>query len=169
VSSAGKRKRNRALADYELVLHKTDGEPLDAYARAHDVSSGGFRAETRSPLAEGQEVAFDLVLDEGDVVRGRARVTWVAANSRGSFSAGTKITRLSWKDGRRLRGALAEQGYDFVQLARKMAWALYWIIVAVGVHNLLFHQALTLAVMGKLIPVIVALIVAGWAILTLLG
>ena len=169
MSSSGRRRRGRETSDYELVLHQSNGDTLDSYARAHDVSSSGFRVETRSALTEGQEVAFEMVMDSGDVVRGRARVTWVAANSRGTFSTGVKVTKLSWKDGRRLRGALAEEGYDFVQLARNMAWALYWIVIAVGLHNLLFHQSLTLNVLGRLIPVIGALVVAGWAILTLLG
>ncbi len=159
----------RFLTELDLVLLDARGEPLDPHAQALDITVAGFRAETRLELQKGQTIHFELVLEDRERVRGRARVVWVNPDGRGFYSAGAKITRLSWRDRGRLRRQVAGPSYDFGALARRMFWACYWIVIAVGAHNIINHQPLTRELIFKLSPIALALGVAGWAMLELLG
>lgn len=164
-----RRRSPRVLTHFDLELReRRGGPPLDAHGRAYDVSVGGFRGETRAAVVEGQSVSFQLDIEAGEPAHGEARVVWVAADSRGLTSFGAQITRMAWRDRRRLRAAISGRSYDFVALARRLFWTLYWIVVAVGAHNIINHQPLTLTVMGELIPVFVALVAAAASALYLL-
>ena len=170
MSTTGGESRRKApkLCDFELLLRDTKGTVIDLHSRAQDVTMGGFRAETRVLLREGQDTGFEMILDHKQAVSGRARVVWVAIDSRGVYVVGFKIRRISWRDSRRLRAAISESAYDFVQLARNLFRTIYWIVVAIALHNITYHQPVTLSMITSLTPVAVALAVAAWAMLTLL-
>jgi len=168
VSPADYRGQARFLTELDLVIMDAGGGVLDHHAQALDITPAGFRAETRIELKKGQTLDFELLLEGGERVRGRARVVWVTPDGRGC-SAGAKITRLSWKDRGKLRRQVAGPSYDFGALARKTFWAAYWIVIAVAAHNIINHQPLTRMLIFKLTPIALALAVAGWAMLELLG
>jgi hypothetical protein len=167
--AANQRHYARFLTEMELVLSEPGGAELDGKATAHDVSAAGFRATTRAEVQEGQDVAFELVVEEGERVRGLARIVWVNPDQYGWFSAGAKITKLSWRDSSRLRSSVYTPGYDFVALARRMFWAFYWVIVVAAIQNVIFHQATARTIVWKLLPVVGALVVLGGSLFALLG
>lgn len=164
------RRYERVLKEFELKLW-SEGAVVDENARAVDVSAAGFRAVTRAPVREGQEVQFELILDDGDTVRGGGKVAWSARDAFqfDVYSSGVKITDLSWTDGNKLRGTLYARGYDFVGLARKMFWGFYILVVVLAVQNVLFHQATTRAILWKLVPIALAAGALGASIFWLLG
>lgn len=165
------RRYARFLTEMDLVL-SSGGKPLDETAQAVDISAAGFRAVTRAELKEGQVVDFELVLvGANEKVKGRGKVVWA---SRDAFqfdfwSAGIKITKMSWRDSSKLRSDVYEAGYDFAGLAKNMFWALYIIIVAAAVQNVLFHQPQARHIIWKLMPVIAALGVLAASLFALLG
>ena len=84
----------RALLDRaDLILSEPGGAVIDPRAQAHDISAAGFRAETRVPLAEGQRLAFEIILDGGSRVRGLAEVIWISQDPWGAYVSGAKIRR----------------------------------------------------------------------------
>lgn len=167
--SANQRGQARFLTELDLVLLDARGGVLDDHAQALDITPAGFRAESRVVMEKGQTLHFELILEGGERVRGRAKVVWVNADGRGFYSAGAKITRLSWRDRGRLRRQVAGPSYDFGALARKMFWTAYWIVIAVGAQNVIRHQPVTRELIWTLSPIALALAVAGWAMLQLLS
>ena len=167
--SAEHRGQARFFTKLDLLLYDARGQALDVHATAQDISPAGFRAETRGDVTAGQIVKFELLLEDGGRVRGSAKVVWQTPDGRGWSSIGAKITKISWHDRGRLRNYVTEPGYDFVGVARALFWTAYWVVVAVGIHNVLNHQALTRELIWKLAPVAVALLCAGWAMLQLVG
>lgn len=163
-----RRSDERRLLDAELSLRDASGRLLDAHARAQELSLDGFRAQTRCGLRPGEHVHFTLTLDAETQVRGEAVVAWSAAEPFGPYSAGARITRLRWRDRGRLRRALAGPAYDFARLVRLTLRALYWIVIALGLHNIAFHQPALRRLAVELIPVLLAVAVMGWSLHVLL-
>src|SRR3954466_3136933 len=62
----------RALVSLGVTLARTKGTPLAT--RTVDVAVGGLRVSADPPLTHAARVSFDLVLDGGSRVAGRARV-----------------------------------------------------------------------------------------------
>lgn len=161
----------RFLAEMDVVLSE-GGAPIDPAASAVDVSAAGFRVVTRAALKEGQAVDFELVIaGTTDRIKGSGKVVWAAqdAFSFDFYSAGIKITKMSWRDASKLRGSVYTPGYDFTALARMTFWALFWIIVVAGIENIAFHQPLARQVIWKLLPIFAALLVLAWSLFALLG
>lgn len=148
------RRYERVLQELDVELTELDGSHLDDRAVAEDVSPVGFRVITRAPLEKDQRLAFSLRLMDDSVVRGKALVVWRDSDRWGGTVAGLKITGMSWGDRSRLRGRISRPGYDFVGLARKAAWAMFWIVLAAGVHNVAFHQPEIRKTLGTMLPVI---------------
>lgn len=163
-----KRRQVRFLTDLDLVLLEPSGAVIDDKAKAHDISSAGFRAETRLKLKEGAKLGFLLVMDEGSV-RGQAQIVWVSPDQWGWYHAGAKITKISWRDARRLRRQVYTPGYDFWGLAKLFFKALFWAVLVLGLHNVIFHQPVVRKVLLDLWPVLVAVFVLGWSLRALLS
>ena len=163
------RRLQRHITEIEVTLYDPDGSVVDPNAMARDISASGFRAELRKPLEVGRKLRFEMTFDDGEKAGGDIQVAWAQADPWGGHIAGMKITKMSWRDSSRLRARVYRPGYDFVTMARKMFWGLYWIIVVAAVHNVVFHQKLTREVLWHLAPVAGALAVLGWALLMLLG
>jgi hypothetical protein len=162
------RRWTRMATEFDVVLSEPGGAVIDGHAQARELSVAGFRAETQVALNDGQSVAFEVVLPDGDKVAGRGRVVWTSHDQFGWFVSGVKITRLSWKDRGRLRRAIYRPGYDFWGLARKMFWGTYLVIVVAAVQYVLQTQTTALGVALKLGPVLLALAVMGWSLMVLL-
>lgn len=159
MSDDAERKYARFLTDLDLVLADLDGRVVDERAQAHDVSPKGFRVHSRVELAEGRRVQFTMLLGDGEKVRGQAIVVWSARDEWGWFDAGAKITRLSWRDARKLRGTVAAPGYDFLGLAR-LAWkALFWTVIVAALHNVAFNQPHVKRVLVDIAPAAAAILV----------
>ena len=62
----------RALVSLGVTLARTKGTPLAT--RTVDVGVGGMRVSADRPLTIDERLSFDLVLDGGSRVAGRARV-----------------------------------------------------------------------------------------------
>jgi hypothetical protein len=155
---ADRRVESRFLTELDLVLFDLSGIVIDERAQAHDVTSKGFRAETRVKLPEKSRVRFALKIEENEV-RGEAVVVWVAEDQWGWFNAGVKITKISWADSRKLRKRVQLPGFDFVNLAKKAAIAAYWVIVVIGIQAALQspHIRHTLIKLGPVVPAVVLL------------
>lgn len=160
------RRYERYQSDVDAALLDESGGVIDGSAQAKDISAAGFRVETRAKLNVGQKVRFELTFGDGETARGEGKVIWASADPWGGYAAGLKI-KMSWRESSKLRQRVYRQGYDFVALARKMFWGLYWIIVFAALQNVLLHQA-TRDVVASLIPVVLALAVLGWSLLLLL-
>ena len=169
MSGENDRRFQRFLTELDLVLAQAGGAVIDEHAQAHDISPRGFRIETRTRLAEGSKVAFEMTLGNGDRVKGTAEIVWVGQNQWGACLAGAKITRISWRDSGRLKQAIYRPGFDFVGLARKAFWGLYVVIVVVALQNVVLEESMTRELIWKLAPVIGALVALGWSLLVLLG
>jgi hypothetical protein len=156
-------------AEFDLVLTEPGGLVIDAHAQAQEISPKGFRAETRARLDTGARVAFELILGDGERVRGMADLAWVKKDEWGKTVAGAKITKMSWKDSGKLKQAIYKPGFDFVALARKAFWCLYIVVCVAAIQNILLEQPMTRQLLLKLIPVVGALLMLGWSLLTLLG
>lgn len=165
--SSEKRSQPRFLTELDLVLYDRAGIVIDDRAQAHDLNTGGFRAETRVKLPEKTRVRFAIRLDEDDDVKGEAVIVWVAEDQWGWYNSGAKIVRISWADARKIRKHVTTPGYDFVGLAKRAAIAAYWIIIVVGIQAALMspHVRHTLF---KLAPVLPAVVILGWSLTTLL-
>lgn len=163
-----RRRQGRSVTDRPLVLRDSTGRAVDGHARAHDIGSGGFRAQTRCRLRPGDKVGFTIQLDEETSVRGHAVIEWSATDPFGPYSAGARIAKMPWRDRGRLRRALAEPGYDFDRLIRLSLKTFFWVVVALGLHNLVFHQPVLRRFAIELIPVMLAAAVMGWSLYTLL-
>jgi hypothetical protein len=168
--TANERRYERFASQLDLRLYEGSAA-LDEVARAVDVSAAGFRAVTRAQLREGQVLGFELVVGDGDVVRGQGKVVWVEQDRFvfDSVNAGVKITKISWRDSSRLRKSVYTPGYDFVKLARTMFWAFYWIIVTYAVQNVVFHQKTAREMVWHLLPIAGALAALGFSLFALLG
>ncbi|MBI3552894.1 MAG: PilZ domain-containing protein [Elusimicrobia bacterium] len=164
-----RRSAARFLTDLDLTLFDSSGRLIDAHAQAHDVSPKGFRAETKTNLAEGDVVRFSLDFEEEEPVTGQAQVVWIGQNPWGWYNVGVKITRISWRDSRRLQSNLFKPGYDFASLAKKAMRALWWLVLIAGVDNIFFHQPAVRVIFLHLSPVLVALFFFGWGLMMLLG
>lgn len=166
--SANQRRQPRSLAEVAAVVREPGGKLIDDRAQAHDLSVSGFRLETRARIERGEAVQFELVLAEDQIARGRAEIVWVREDQWGWYNCGVKITKLSWADAGRLKRFIYEPGYDFVLLARRALWAVFWIVLAAGLHNFAFHQPEARRLARQLAPVAGACVILGWSLLTLL-
>jgi hypothetical protein len=169
MSDAGSdREWTRMATEFEVVLSEPGGAVIDAHAQARELSVAGFRAETQVALSEGQSVAFEIALRDEEKVAGRGRVIWTSQDQFGWFASGIRITRMSWGERSQLRRHIYRPGYDFWGLARKMFWGFYWVIVVAAVQNMLLFQPVTLELALKMGPVLLAALVMGWSLRTLL-
>lgn len=162
-----KRGQVRFLTDLDLVLLESSGQLIDDKAKAHDISPAGFRAETRVRLREGTRLSFILLMDDGPI-RGQAQVVWTSADQWGWYHVGAKITKISWRDGRRIRRRVYTPGYDFWGLAKLAFVALFWMTLVIGLHNVVFHQPAIRRLLWDMAPVLVAVFVLGWSLRSLL-
>ena len=163
----GRRSMTRFLTDLDLVIADLSENVIDERAQAHDITPKGFRAETKASLKEGDKFKFHLQVEDEDPIVGLAQVVWVGQNPWGWWNVGVKITKISWRDRRRLDSNLLRHGYDFAGLARKAALALFWFIVVAGLDNIVFHQPQARKVLLHLTPVVIASVFLAWGLLLL--
>ncbi len=145
----------------------TGGAPLDDGAFAHEVELSGFKLDTQAKLTEGLMVAFVLELMDGGRVTGEGRVMWSRVEDFGCW-AGIKIVRMSWIDKRRMSRALSPGLFDWARIADLAMKAMVALTVIAATNKLLFHRPHLLALMGRLLPQAIALMLMGWALLGLL-
>jgi len=148
----------RFLTDLDLVISDKDGTVLDGSAQAHDISPKGFRAETKLEMKEGDVFHFSLEAEdrEEEPITGRAQVAWTGQNPWGGTNIGVKITKISWRDSRRLAANLFRGGYDFAGLARKAMRAVWWVVLIAGINSVVFHQPTARKLFIDMAPVLAA-------------
>lgn len=150
---AENRRHDRILTELDVSLWELgeDGALLDDRCRAQDISPLGFRVSAQARLEKGQRVRFELNLDDDfEPAKGEAEVVWTETDTWGGSVMGVRILSMSWRDRRRLRGRTSTPGYDFVGLARRAAISVFWIVLALGAHNIAFHQPVMREVLMKL-------------------
>ena len=158
----------RGLTGLPVMLSAaTDDSSLDEHALAHDVEASGFKLDTQARLADGFLVVFVLELLNGRRVTGRGQVMWCHNEESGSW-AGIKIVRMSWIDKRRVSRMLDPDQFDWSSLAELTMKAVVAVTVVAAANKLLFHRPHLLALMERLLPQAIALMLMGWALLGLL-
>lgn len=159
MSEEDARRYSRFLTDLDLALFDLSGKVVDDHSQASDISPTGFRAQTQIEVKKGDRFRFVLTLDDGERFDGTVEVVWFSSDGWGTQTAGFKFLRIPWRARRLLRQTVPVKRYDFVALAKKAAVAVYVIVVAVGAHNIAFHQPTMRDVLEKLVPVMGALAV----------
>jgi hypothetical protein len=142
------------------------GAPLDPMAAAFDVAMPGFKLDTQAKLSEGLAVAFVMELPGGERVTGQGRVMWANNEPFGTW-AGIKIVKMSWSDKRRLSRMLFPDQFDWAHLADLAMKALV-VLTVIAAANKLLHRPYLLAMLERLLPQCIALMLMGWALLGLL-
>jgi hypothetical protein len=156
----------RILTEFPLTLLDEKGGEIDPHAVAHDVSDKGFKAESRSELAQGQIVRFRLGIDASGDVIGRARIVWCQRTDL-SFWGGAQFIGLSRSDRRRVRRVTSPSDVDWGKIADRAITAMIVTLVTLAAWTMA-TSALWRAVVAELFPKILACLIAGWALRELL-
>ena len=154
--------------DLDLILSDSKGALIDSDARAHTLTSEGFRAVSKVPLKKGFRLGFTLILGPGDEVKGTVEVTWVQEDGLGGCDAAMRFLKLSWGGARRLNKLFHVPGFDFAGVAWKAIVALFFLVVVAGLHNIVFYHPDVRRALVQLMPVFAALVVVAAALLVIL-
>jgi hypothetical protein len=166
MSGPERRGETRFITILPLSILDEKGEPVDSTATAHDLTPGGFKGECQTDLQEGQVFGFALDLPDGKPpVKGKAKAVWVKKHDFATWVGG-KIVSMGWSDKRRLKAVLAPPGVEWGPIVDHALSALVWIVVAMFIHRLFFKRALWRRTLAEMWPTMVALVVAGWALLS---
>lgn len=166
MSGPERRGEARFITILPLSILDEKGEVVDSTATAHDLTPGGFKGECQTELKEGQTFGFMLDLPDGKPpVRGRAKAVWVKKHDFATWVGG-KIVSMGWGDKRRLKAVLGPPGVEWGTIVDHALNALVWIVVAMFIHRVFFERALWRRALGEMWPTMIAVVVAGWALLS---
>ena len=162
-----RRKATRILSEFALTLLDDKGEVLDQHAVAHDVSDKGFKIESRAELKPGQFVRFALALDADGDINGRASIVW-SERSDLSYWAGAQFLNIARRDLRRVRRITNPSAVNWNALADRLIISLSALLATILGWRLL-SDPMWRGILGGLMPTVIAALVAGWALLAMLG
>jgi hypothetical protein len=155
----------RFITILPLNILDAKGAVLDGRATAHDLTTGGFKAECQHDVEEGRQFHFSLELPDGKPpARGKAKAVWVKKHDFAVWIGG-QIVSMDWSDRRRLRAVLAPPSADWGRVADHALRLLGWLVVALAVHRVAFEGRMRRTAV-ELIPTFVALLVMAWALLS---
>jgi hypothetical protein len=150
-----KRGYPRFLIDLPMAYSVIGGLPGEDRARVHDLTPEGFGFETPKPLKTGVRLAFSIEVGGGERVSGQARLVW-CRHLQHSTWAGAHITKLSWRDRRRLKALVLPPGYDWEAFFDRLLTAGFVVAVVLLTEDLLRHHRGLVRVILGLWPEILA-------------
>lgn len=152
--SQKRRKEARYLIDLPMRL-SSRGQMLDASAVVHDLTLEGFGFETTHGVKRGQLFGFEVSLPEGSRASGTAEVRWLRSGDWGIW-AGARITKMSWRDKRRLRQAVISPGYDWIGFWDRALTAAFIVALVMLVEDVVRHQQGFLEAGWRVLPDLLA-------------
>ena len=134
---AGRRQRSeRHFIDLPMTLSSLRGKVLDRAAVIRDLTPSGFGFETVHAFHRGERLAFEVDLGSSERVRGEAEIRWVRTGDWGTW-VGARITRLSWRDARKIKRKILLPVYDWKGLGDRALTAAFIVALALLVQELL--------------------------------
>lgn len=164
---ADRRGHARFITILPLSILDAGGGVIDSTATAHDLVPGGFKCECQADMQEGQTFHFALELPDGKSARGQAVAVWVKKNDFATW-VGSRITRMTWADKRRLKAVISPPGVDWRPLLDQAFNALMWITILMAAQRIMFERPMWRRTLIELLPSLAALTVMGWALLALI-
>lgn len=151
-----------------VVLRPGAGGPvLDESATAHNVTESGFTLETEAELGANAAILFVLELPDGGRVSGEGRVMSLKKEAFAGW-ADIRVTRMSWRDRRRLARVLNPDCVDWSKVLSLAIKAVVALTVISAARKLLYQRQDMLALASNLAPKFAALLLMGWSFLGLL-
>lgn len=129
----------RFLIDLPMTFSAIGAAAIDDKARVHDLTPEGFGFETSKPLKTGTRIAFSIDLGRGERLGGQARVVWSRHVPHATW-AGAHITKLSWRDRRRLKALVLPPGYDWEAFFDRLLTAGFVVAVVLLGEDLVRHH-----------------------------
>lgn len=143
------RSYSRYLVDLPMTYSVIGGSVVDDKARVHDLTPEGFGFETSRQVKTGARLAFSVELGEGERIMGQARVVWSRHVPHATW-AGAHITKISWRDRRRLKGLVLPPGYDWESFFDRLLTAGFIVAVALLAEDVARHHRGLLTIAAEL-------------------